>query len=61
MADLKAGDHVRIREWDEGVGIVRKVGEDGGVWVETGCNMYRNYPADMFAKTSEPLSPAVES
>jgi len=55
MTALKVGDRVKIPLWDEGVGVVRKVGPDGEVWVETGCNMWRNYPPEMFVKTSEPL------
>lgn len=58
-ATFSVGDRVRLTEWDEGVGIVRRVGEDGGLWVETECNMWRNYPAEFFIRTAEPLSIAV--
>lgn len=51
---LAVGDHVRIIEWDEGVGIVRRA-EEGEVWVETLCNTWRGYRADMFARTVDPL------
>jgi hypothetical protein len=54
VGPLAVGDHVRITGWDEGVGIVRRA-EEGKVWVETSCNMYRGYQPDMFARTADPL------
>jgi hypothetical protein len=46
---LQVGDRVRLRDWDE-QGEVIKVGPDGGVWVDTDCNIYRNWSQDAFVK-----------
>jgi hypothetical protein len=61
VSALAVRDHVKVRDWDEGVGVVRRVGPDGGVWVETLFNMWRNYPSEMFVKTDEPLPRGLEA
>jgi hypothetical protein len=58
---LRKDDHVTVIGWDEGVGIVRKVGTDNRVWVETECNMWRGADPSMFERTNEPLSEQVEA
>lgn len=57
---FKVGDRVKVNleNWGEaeGVGVVRRVHTNPpGVTVETICNMWRNYPDDMFIPTDEPL------
>lgn len=47
--DFEVGDKVRLKDWDER-GEVIKVEPDGGVWVDTDCNIYRNWSQDAFVK-----------
>lgn len=58
---LAAGERVRFRQDQagEGVGIVRRA-QDGNVWVETLFNMWRCYPAELFARTADPLPVGLE-
>lgn len=48
------GVHERVRVKATGEeGVVTQVAPDGsGLWVETDCNMYRNYSADSFERVA---------